>query len=140
MERLLTRLKCLLPLFSLQSLLILGVGRLHLRAPLRDPRDPFYRTQREELKKNLNSYHLHREGTIPIDCIILGTSNKIYYMSTIAYLLETEIIGSLRPETPVNSSASGLGIDVILVEIMCTPAYRWHPVFRLLAWNHGLRV
>ena len=45
MERLLllTRLKFLHPLLSLQSLQILGVGRLHLQDPLRDPRDQFYR-------------------------------------------------------------------------------------------------
>ena len=49
MERLLTRLKYPLPLFSLQSLQILKAGRLQLPDPLRNPRDRFYRTQREEL-------------------------------------------------------------------------------------------
>ena len=68
---LLTRLKYQLPLSSLQSLQILGVGRLHLRAPLRDPRDRFYRTQREELEKTSISNRIHFEGTIPIDCAIL---------------------------------------------------------------------
>ena len=70
MERLLTRLKYPLPLFSLQFLPILGVGRLRLRDPLRGPRDRSYRTQREELEKTLNSYHMHSEETIPIDCAI----------------------------------------------------------------------
>ena len=50
MERLLllTRLVFLLPLLSLQSLQILGVGRLHLQDPLRDPRDRFYRSNRTQ--------------------------------------------------------------------------------------------
>ena len=71
MERLLTRLKYPLPLFSLQFLQILGVGRLHLRDPLRGSRDRFYRIQREELERTLNSYHTHSKETIPIDCAIL---------------------------------------------------------------------
>ena len=83
MERLLlTQLKYLLPLFSLQSLQILGVGRLHLQDPLRDPRDRFYRTQREALEKTSISYHLHSKITIPIlgACAILTRAGSQWKM------------------------------------------------------------
>ena len=56
-----TRLKYPLPLSSFQSLKILAVGRLHLRVPLQDSRDRFYRTQREELERQFHTTYIPRD-------------------------------------------------------------------------------
>jgi hypothetical protein len=108
LERLLTRLKYPLPLFSLLSLQILRVGRPRLRDPLPSPGDRFYRRQREELERVLDRYHVYPERTIPMDCAILtftmnGAAKKrsIYYISTVMYYVRSNIVTSpyLLPST-----------------------------------------